>query len=120
MVPLTCAPSELVTESLLMVPRATVMVTGAVGEMAAPPSAGDAVTAATGAGSAVVEGELDEPADDGADAFEAVPVDGPAVPPCSIGSPVEPPEQAAVRASSPAAITATAARRADLIRCTGM
>jgi hypothetical protein len=52
----------LVIVRLLMVPLATVMVTGAVGEMVSPPNAGEAVTVATGAGAALEEVvALDEP-----------------------------------------------------------
>ena len=43
-----------------MVPWLTEMVTGATGEMSSPPNAGDALTAATGGGATVVDGELDE------------------------------------------------------------
>jgi hypothetical protein len=41
-----------------MVPRLTDIVTGATGEMSAPPNAGDSLTAATGGGTTVVDGEL--------------------------------------------------------------
>jgi hypothetical protein len=88
------------------------------------PKAGDEVTVATGGGTTVVDGALDELLDD--DAAElaelvsaAVTPAGltPAVPVCTAVSPVDEPEHAVLTASTPTAIRATAARRADLERC---
>ena len=53
-VPATGAPSGLVTVSDVMVPLVTVIVTGSTGESCWSPSAGAAVTTATGVGGAVV------------------------------------------------------------------
>ena len=118
--PLTAAPSGLVNDSCEMVPRLTEIVTGAIGEMFAPPNAGDSLTAATGGGTTVVDGELgalllgDEPpvalAVAGAPAWLTAPVVWTAA------SPEDEPEQAAVAASTPPTSTAMAAPRAFLER----
>jgi hypothetical protein len=103
-----------------MVPRLTEMVTGATGEMSAPPNAGDSLTAATGGGTTVVDGELGAllleealpaaPALTGAPAWLTPPVVWTAA------SPEDEPEQAAVAARTPPTSTAMAARRAFLER----
>jgi hypothetical protein len=107
-----------------MVPLATEIITGSVGEMSAAPKAGDSLTAATGAGSFVVDGALEEllsllpdPADDEpADELAAAGLT-PATPDW-VGSAVDDDgEQAAVTTSRPAAKSASAARRAGLEEC---
>ncbi|MET0863490.1 MAG: hypothetical protein ABWZ98_04090 [Nakamurella sp.] len=106
-----------------MVPRATEIFTGSVGEMSSVPKAGVSVTAATGAGSAVVDAELelltdsaaDELADD--ESADAVTPAGLTDPLVGAARPVDDDgEQAAVATSTPAASRATAARRAGLER----
>jgi len=105
-----------------MVPRLTEMVTGATGEISAPPKAGDSLTAATGGGTTVDDGELGallaEAAD--ADPTELTSTDAPAglAPPVvwTAANPEDEPEQAAVAARTPATITAMNARRVVLER----
>jgi hypothetical protein len=104
-----------------MVPWLTEMVTGATGEMSAPPKAGDSLTAATGGGTTVVEGELGALLLAGADAFVLAAAVAPAglpAPPLvwTAASPEEEPEQAADTTRTAPAITAMAARRAVLER----
>jgi hypothetical protein len=105
-----------------MVPRLTEMVTGATGEMSSPPKAGDALTAATGGGTTVVDGELgaplledSEPEPAGLSAAGAATGLVPLVV-CTAARPDDDPEQAAVAASTPATTTAMAARRAVVER----
>jgi hypothetical protein len=102
-----------------MVPRLTEMVTGATGEMFAPPNAGDSLTAATGGGTTVVDGELGALLDDALAAGPAV-AGAPAwlTPPVvwTAANPEDEPEQAAVAARTPPTSTAMAARRAFLER----
>jgi hypothetical protein len=98
------------------------MVTSATGEIPAPPKAGDSLTAATGGGTTVVDGELaallaeDAEADPGvlasadASAWLAPPVVWTAA------NPEDEPEQAAVAARTPATVTAINARRVVLER----
>ena len=109
-----------------MVPRATEILTGSVGEMSLSSSVGDSLTAATGAGSTVDDADLDEvllleervgPADEVRSAAVSLAVLTCAVPLCSTESPVDEPEQPATAISTPAAIRATAERLAALERC---
>jgi hypothetical protein len=99
-----------------MVPRLTEMVTGATGEMSAPPKDGDSLTAATGGGTTVVDGELGTLLLEDALAFTgaAASLTPPVV--WTAASPEDEPEQAAVTARTPPTSTAMAARRAFLER----
>jgi hypothetical protein len=103
-----------------MVPLATEIFTGSTGEISAS-KLGDAVTVATGFGAALDEEVLDdEPGvlEDPGEPATAVAPAGPTplVPVCATLNPEVDPEQAAVAASTPAAIKARAARRAGLGR----
>jgi hypothetical protein len=103
-----------------MVPRVTEIVTGATGEMSAPPKAGASLTAATGGGTTVVDGELGALllADSDSDALAVAGAPAGPTPPVvwTAASPEDDPEQAAVAASTPATTTAIAVRRAVLER----
>jgi hypothetical protein len=96
------------------------MVTGATGEISSPPRAGDALTAATGGGATVVDGELGElllAADADSDGPPAM-LAGPSPPVvCTAANPDDEPEQAAVTASTPATTTAIPSRRTELELC---
>ena len=92
-----------------MVPWLTEIVTGATGEMSSPSSAGDALTAATGGGATVVDGELPLAADSDAPAAVLAGPSPPVV--CTAANPDDEPEQAALTASTPATTTAMPIRR---------
>jgi len=96
------------------------MVTGATGEMSAPPKAGDSLTDATGGGTTVVDGELGALLLEDSVPLELSAADAAAglAPPVlwTAARPEDEPEQAAVAARTPPTITAMAARRVVLER----
>jgi hypothetical protein len=100
-----------------MVPLATVIFTGSVGEISWP-NLGDSDTVATGFGAALEDELLGEELDDPAEVATPVTSAGltPAVPVFATPRPEVDPEQAAVVASTPTAIRASATRRAVLER----
>jgi len=88
--------------------------------MPSPPKAGDSLTAATGGGTTVFDGELDVllPEDSDPDGLPAIGAPVALTPPVvwTAANPDDEPEQAAVAARTPATITAMAARLAVLER----
>src|SRR4051794_13967508 len=100
-----------------MVPRLTEMVSGATGEMSSPPKAGDELTAATGGGATVVDGEPDVLAEGSdPDVLSTIEVPAGLAPPVvwTATKPADEPEQAAVAARTPPTTKEMAARRAAL------